>query len=486
MNVYQESQIISRPKWLGGGNWNLSRLTPVTVLFGKNGSGKSLLLRQWRDHDSRSCHYVVPERTGDLTFEPGLLQQQMDPEQRKQHSNRNYTFNYRQQIIARIQAYFLARGSVRVGEIPGNPSELEKLLSKLLPDFSVTLHGANPPYVLLRADGSAVPSIDHLSSGEAQLFTIALDILTVAAIWDLENLDKRIMLLDEPDAHIHPDLQVRFADFLIETARKFKLQIIVATHSTTLLSAIGLFGAENAGIIYLRKEQENFRAEPFNDVLKELATCLGGHALMGPLFSVPILLVEGDDDYRIWSQVPRYHKVSFSVLPCNGEEIKRYQRALEKIFASLRTTKELAGYALLDGDKPLPSPNPDSPQDYIRYIRLGCHEAENLYLTDTVLSLFDMDWETACNKIVEAADSHGEKAALLASAKSWDRKNEDIKGVIHQITQIIDPKNVHWTIRVATALGKDRPRGELADLLGEAVVRSLWGEEVPSIEPAQS
>ncbi len=54
---------------------------------------------------------------------------------------------------------------------------------------------------------------------------------------------------------------------------------------------------------------------------------------MGPLFGSPILLVEGDDDYRIWSQVPRHHIVNLAVIPSNGDEIKHYQKTLESIFS---------------------------------------------------------------------------------------------------------------------------------------------------------
>ena len=145
-----------------------------------------------------------------------------------------------------------------------------------------------------------------------------------------------LLLIDEPDAHIHPDLGVRFADFLVKVTARFKLQVVVATHSTSLLAALGQSGLQSASVIYLDQTKPNFVATPFSKEIKELSVCLGGHALMGPLFGVPLLLVEGDDDYKIWSQVPRYHVTSFSVIPTNGDEIKQYQRSLETIFSALR------------------------------------------------------------------------------------------------------------------------------------------------------
>ena len=293
--LYESDVIIPRPVWLNYSNWSLSKLTTFSVLFGKNGSGKSLLLRQWRDSDPAGCHYVVPERTGDLEYQASYLQQQIDANQRREVSARNFVDQYRRQIIVRIQAYFAVRGNSRAHQLPGNPADLEYLLEQLLPDFSVELTAAqNPPYVLTRvADSSRVANIDQLSSGEAQLITLALDIMTIAAMWDIQNAKKRILLIDEPDAHIHPDLQVRFADFLTKVAEKYSLQVVIATHSTTLLAAIGQFGGDATSIIYLDRLNSDFEAKPFTKYTKELAACLGGHALMGPLFGVPLLLVEG-------------------------------------------------------------------------------------------------------------------------------------------------------------------------------------------------
>lgn len=477
---------IPKPGDLGTGHWNLSSLTTITVLFGKNGSGKSRLLRSWRDQDPSTTHYVIPERSGDMTFEPSFLNQQTDAAQRSSISRFNFLDSYRRHVVTRIQAYFLTRGSVRGDQLPGDPTELEKLISDVLPDFLITLSGAaNPPYSIHRTStNQQVGDVHQLSSGEAQILSLALDILTISAIWDLQGSAKRLLLIDEPDAHIHPDLQVRFADFLVRVVNRFKLQVIVATHSTTLLAALGQFGAEDTSVVYLDRTRSNFAASPFSKETKELSACLGGHALMGPLFGVPLLLVEGDDDYRIWSQIPRYHVTSFSVIPTNGDEIRHYQRSLETIFAALRDATEPAGFALLDGDKALPVPNPHSPQNHIKFIRLGCHEVENLFLTDEVLALLGTDWQQAAAAIEARASEFGSKAPILSIATDWDRRNVDIHDFMNEITKVLDPKNVHWTLRVARAIGERRPSGQLHDFLGADVVHALWGVAVESKQVA--
>jgi predicted ATPase len=477
MPIYNSKIQISKLNQLGGGaTWNLSALTDLTLLFGKNGSGKSVLLRAWRDIDSSTVHYVAPERTGEIVFNPNFMQQQVDGQGRRESSIKNFVPQYREQVISRIQSYFVARGSFRGKTLPGDPSELESFINRLVPEFSISITGRNPPYQIVRlANNQPIAGVDQLSSGEAQIVTVALDILTISAIWELEGKGQRILLIDEPDAHIHPDLQLRFADFIIQVLKRFSLQIVVATHSTTLLSAFGQFGGPLTSVIYLNRTRDDYQAEVFSDVLKEVAACLGGHVLMGTLFGAQLLLVEGDDDYRIWSQVPRHNKIDLAVIPANGDEIRNYQKTLEKIIGSLREPSVAAtGFALLDGDKALPTPS-TVPQNHIRFIRLCCREAENLFLADEVLQDLQITWADAATKIVQESHKFGNKQTRLAQAPNWDRKSVDIKDVINELSMILDPKNVHWTIRTGHRIGREKPTGQLLDFLGQEVVSSLWG-----------
>ena len=476
--LHESEARVQRPPFLGGGEWHIAPLRPLTVLFGKNGSGKSIFLRLWRDLAPENFHYVVPERTGDFGFDIGLLPGQLDARQRRDQSQHNFAPEYRQRTFARVQAYYSARGARRARELLGPPpDELEALLAILFPDFRIELKETLPPYRIVRSDDETdIGGAQNLSSGEAQFLALGVDIVTMGALWELRGVEKRVLLVDEPDAHIHPDLQVRFADFLLQVGARFGLQLVVATHSTTLLAALGQFAKDKAGVVYMRRGTASFRAEPFSDVLKEVSAILGGHALMGPLFSVPLLLVEGDDDYRVWSQVPRHHLTSFAVIPCEGDQIKRYQRSLERVLASLRESNARAiGFALLDGDKPLPESG-HPPQEHIRFIRLACRETENLYLTDEVLALLGMSWPEAQTRIAAAADNFGEKRDALASAATADRRYGDLKPVISEIAKILDPKQLHWTSRVGVALGRALPSGSLADFLGPDVVTALWQE----------
>jgi len=97
----------------------------------------------------------------------------------------------------------------------------------------------------------------------------------MAAMWELEGRSERVMLIDEPDAHIHPDLQARFAEVLCRVGERFSLQVIVSTHSTSLLSAIGQFGGAKASVVYVDHMKQNYDAKPFDAHLERTVGVFG-------------------------------------------------------------------------------------------------------------------------------------------------------------------------------------------------------------------
>jgi predicted ATPase len=477
LKLYLSEIEADRPRFLGGGVWQIEGLAPITVIFGRNGSGKSLLLRSLRDQDQDQHHYVSPERAGNISFSASLIEIEGQGHERANRSKQNFDADFRSRVVTRIQSLLLIRGAREHLQGVASRKEIEALASSFLPDFSLEIIPRTPGYVLTRlTSGEKVDNVNVMSSGETESLALALDVLTMCAIWELEDRDRRILLIDEPDTHFHPDLQHRFAEFLVRVTKRFDAQVLVATHSTTMLAALSHFGSGETAVLYLNR-QDFQTARRTTDVEREIATLLGGHALMGPLFGSPLLLVEGDDDFRIWSQASRHNVVAMAVIPCGGQRISQYQQTLETILGSiLDSDASPSGFALVDGDKSLPEPNEHRPQDRICFLQLNCHESENLYLSDEVLADMGIDWSEACARVQARAADFGDKQGQLAAIDTWYRRKADIKKVIRELSVCLDDKSVHWTDRVGRVIGRQRPTGMLADFLGEGVLSAFWSD----------
>lgn len=68
--------------------------------------------------------------------------------------------------------------------------------------------------------------IKNLGSGIEMLYSV-LFLDTLASF----SKEKLIILIDEPELHLHPKLQVKFANYLFELSKNDKYQIFITTHS---------------------------------------------------------------------------------------------------------------------------------------------------------------------------------------------------------------------------------------------------------------
>ena len=110
--------------------------------------------------------------------------------------------------------------------------------------------------------------------------------------------ESRVALLDEPDSHMHTDLQQISFDLLHTLSERRNIQLIIATHSPTFIDSAGL---ENVLVI---DRSFNIPLKPQN--VEELIPLLGDRGISLPpakvidtLKSRKVLFVEGNDaDYE--------------------------------------------------------------------------------------------------------------------------------------------------------------------------------------------
>lgn len=83
--------------------------------------------------------------------------------------------------------------------------------------------------------------------------------------------EKDVLILDEPEIHLHPKWQMQYAQIIVLLQKFFDLSIIVTTHSADFLAAIEYYAKKHKNIdkckFYLAKNEDNFNT--FVDVTKE-------------------------------------------------------------------------------------------------------------------------------------------------------------------------------------------------------------------------
>lgn len=101
------------------------------------------------------------------------------------------------------------------------------------------------------------------------------------------------ILFDEPDAHMHTNLQKETLDYFKKKSAERKMQFIVATHSEELIK-----GVDPASIISLMRQSEPKRIDLTSDIITALAD-VSNIEITETNQSPFVIYVEGEDDERI-------------------------------------------------------------------------------------------------------------------------------------------------------------------------------------------
>ena len=87
------------------------------------------------------------------------------------------------------------------------------------------------------------------------------------------HLDKKtLVILDEPESHLHPEWINKFAEVLAVMIKEIGIHVLITTHSPNLLLALNVYAheinIENHSHFYLAKKEEdnwNSRIECIDD-----------------------------------------------------------------------------------------------------------------------------------------------------------------------------------------------------------------------------
>ena len=291
---------------------------------------------------------------------------------------------------------------------------------------------------------------ENISSGESELISLAIEVLVFGN--ESDPTQTNILFLDEPDVHLHPDLQQRFCQFLIEVVTDEKLIVIVATHSTAFLAGVATH--PETSVAFMKAGDNRLRFELISEAYRTILPVFGAHPLSNVFNENPILLLEGDDDVRIWQQVVRSSEGGVQLYPvaCGDKQsMSHHEKLVAEIVSALYDNG--AAYSIRDSDGSTGALEHLLP---VRRYRLACRAAENLLLTSEVLRSAGTSWSAVKTRIDEWINENPEhprrQDVLDFVDAGLDRKDANIKKIRNLVAAQFIGSPKPWEVLVGQAI----------------------------------
>jgi predicted ATPase len=148
--------------------------------------------------------------------------------------------------------------------MPGLLTQVNDWLEKLSANFVVEArHDGQHEFYFFRAvsrDREWETTLDNIGSGLQQL----IPVVTQAV-----GTKNKIMLVEEPETHLHPRFQRELADFFLEYQNKNEHQFILETHSEPMVHRLlelvrsGELSPEDLAIVYVSADEHGSHAKNF-------------------------------------------------------------------------------------------------------------------------------------------------------------------------------------------------------------------------------
>lgn len=462
------------------GEYSLLNTSGINVILGKNGCGKSHLLKAVEQRVRTKCspglvRYISPERAGYTVYEPTVEHNiSSSPNWMEQARRNNQSENFKQQsaVLYRRLETMVLREIEEDRTLPGFDTTVEKINSLL---DRVRIARAGSTFKIVERDTGRETDARKISSGESELLSLAIEMLAFRK--ECDNAKQNFLFIDEPDVHLHPDLQHRLAKFILGTFKTDKVSVFIATHSTALLGALG--DHVNSRVAFMRRGDTTLNFTGITDAYRNILPIFGAHPLSNVFNEAPILLIEGEDDERIWQQAIRSARGKIRAFPCEVEGLPHmieYERDADNIMQSVYDNAR--GYSIRDCDA---GPSEIDNLGCIVRMRLGCRSAENLMLADDSLVLIGKTWEDLKSLIV-AWLGKNETHPFFEDVKcfadgGFDRRNSNLKEIRNILIGLISSKP--WEVLVGQAIARLAMHGgpgggdSLREYLGNKICEML-------------
>ena len=176
---------------------------------------------------------------------------------------------------------------------------------------------SNKRTIEIEVGGLQLP-LSHYGSAVEQMLSLAAEIV--------RNGTNKIVMIEEPEAHFHPELQRKFTRFLESNSKNFRHQYLIATHSNIFIDE---FVRIEGNVFYVYSPKDKDAEASYSQVellshekMRNLFNDLG----IKPsdlLLANAILIVEGITDKDVYSHWARmigkpFEEVSIVVIDVDG------------------------------------------------------------------------------------------------------------------------------------------------------------------------
>ena len=114
---------------------------------------------------------------------------------------------------------------------------IEELLDKVV-DGDISNNSRTGELYLQNKEYKEPIALSNLSTG-VKSFAVLKMLLEKGSLYE-----KDVLILDEPEIHLHPQWQIEYAELLVLLQKQFNLSVIVTTHSPYFVDAINLFSCK--------------------------------------------------------------------------------------------------------------------------------------------------------------------------------------------------------------------------------------------------
>jgi predicted ATPase len=452
-----------------------------TIFLGKNGSGKSTLLRGLDSAGDFSTKYISPERGGTLKYDPNVDNNMTtNANWMIQDRRKNRTEQFRQQSSAQFRNLEvlvlreIEQDSTKRRDSSYTFNNTLAKINGLLP--AIELRRSDRGFKICSKQGADI-SEDQVSSGEAELIALAIEVL----VFSRDSSNNRLLLLDEPDVHLHPDLQQRFVEFVEAAAVEFDFKVALATHSSAIIGAFSKSSSVQIVPITSRN-QTDFATFNYSPICHEILPIFGAHPLSGQFNRSPVLLLEGEDDKRVIDQIVRSSNRGILFSPCvvgSVSEMSKWEEWLAQFLPSLYDNPR--AYSLRDLDESQQTQMNDI--GCVWRVRLNCYAIENLLLTDECLAAYGHTAESFRKSIQDWAaqrPAHQATQGLKLLAERFeDRRLIKIKEVRNVLVALLGTEKP-WEVLVGQVVAKNletpnESKNSIHEYLGDDVMLRMFG-----------